>query len=567
MNKLMIRHTMDKPLPYDAEVEYLESSGTQYINTGITCNTDTDVLQVKFSISSFVSFCGVAGYRVGASDHNFAIGYNQSNAMSADCNNSNYANSRALISDAVANTDYTIIISRQGRYIYKGDSLVDSNTSTSDIFTTGDIYIFAVNGIQNYSQIKVKSFQIERNGVTIMDLMPVRKGNTGYLYDKVSGRLFGNQGTGDFVVGPDYNPFAYQYLTFVPLEDSTFSFSKRGTGNDIEYSIDGGAWTSLASEANTPTVGAGHNIRWRAELVPSTAAGIRGIGTFSASGLYDAMGNTMSLLYGDNYIGQTTLVGTYTFCNLWREDSHIYRADRMVLPTMSLSIACYNIMFYKCTSLVTAPELPATTLAAYCYDQMFSECTSLIAASKLPATTLAPYCYQNMFNRCVSLKQPPELYATTLTTSCYNKMFRGCKSLTTIPELPATTLVGNCYYQMFLDCKSLTTIPKLQATELAANCYYQMFNGCTSLTTVLGLPATILKNQCYSQMFIHCSSLSYIKCLATDISASNCTYNWLSDVPSTGTFVKAAGMEDWATGASGIPSGWTVVDDNSTINS
>lgn len=462
MNRLMIRHTMDKPLPYDAEVEWLESTGTQYINTGITCNTDTDVLTVTFSISSFVSFCGVAGYRVGASDHNFAIGYNGTNAMSADCNNSNYANSRAQISDAVANTDYTIIISRQGRYIYKDDSLVDSNTSTSDIFTTGDIYIFAVNGIQNYSQIRVKNVQIERNGEEYMTLIPVRKGNTGYLYDRVSGRLFGNQGTGSFVVGPDYNPFAYQYLTFVPLEDSTFSFSKRGTGNDIEYSIDGGVWTALASEANTPTVGAGHNIRWRGELTPSTVSGSQGIGTFSASGLYDAMGNTMSLLYGDNYIGHTTLGGSYTFFALWRNDTHIYRANRMVLP--------------------------ATSLVQYCYSNMFRECTSL----------------------------------------------------TTAPELPATILASNCYISMFMRCTSLTTVPELSAKTLVTRCYYQMFYGCTSL--------------------------NYVKCLATNKSATDCTTNWLTNVSATGTFVKDANTT-WATGASGIPSGWTVVDDPSTINS
>ena len=463
MNKLMIRHTMDKPLPYDAEVEYLESTGTQYIDTGIACNTDTDVLQVTFSISSFVSFCGVAGYRVGASDHNFAIGYNGTNVMSADCNNSNYANSRAQISDAVANTDYTIIISRQGRYIYKGNSLVESNTITSDIFTTGDIYIFAVNGIQNYSQIRVKSVQIKRNGEEYMTLIPVRKGNTGYLYDKVSGRLFGNQGTGSFIVGPDYNPFAYQYLTFVPLEDSTFSFSKRGTGDDIEYSIDGGAWTSLASGANTPTVGAGHNIRWRAELTPnSTTTGSQGIGTFSATGLYDAMGNTMSLLYGDNYIGQITLTRTYTFYKLWSNDTHIYRADRMVLP------------------------------------------------------------------------------ATTIVARCYQNLFENCTALTTAPALPATTLYKFCYAYMFRDCKSLTKSPIL--------------------------PASVLGETCYSNMFERCSALIHITCLATDRSASNPNYRWVNGVASTGTFVKDANTT-WPSGSSGIPDGWTVVDDPSTINS
>ena len=35
------------------------------------------------------------------------------------------------------------------------------------------------------------------------DLLPVRKGNIGYMYDRVSGELFGNAGTGDFIIGPD----------------------------------------------------------------------------------------------------------------------------------------------------------------------------------------------------------------------------------------------------------------------------------------------------------------------------------------------------------------------------
>ena len=33
----------DKQLPYDAEVEYLESTGTQWIDTGIIATEDTRV--------------------------------------------------------------------------------------------------------------------------------------------------------------------------------------------------------------------------------------------------------------------------------------------------------------------------------------------------------------------------------------------------------------------------------------------------------------------------------------------------------------------------------------------
>ena len=54
-----------------------------------------------------------------------------------------------------------------------------------------------------------------------------------------------------------------------------------------------------------------------------------------------------------------------------------------------------------------------------------------------------------------------------------------------------------------------------------------------------------------------CASLNYIKCLATDISASNCTGSWVSGVASTGTFVKKQGIT-WAEGISGIPTGWTI---------
>ena len=41
------------------------------------------------------------------------------------------------------------------------------------------------------------------NDILVRDLIPVRVGNVGYMYDKVSGQLFGNSGTGNFILGPD----------------------------------------------------------------------------------------------------------------------------------------------------------------------------------------------------------------------------------------------------------------------------------------------------------------------------------------------------------------------------
>ena len=64
-------------------------------------------------------------------------------------------------------------------------------------------------------------------------------------------------------------------------------------------------------------------------------------------------------------------------------------------------------------------------------------------------------------------------------------------------------------------------------------------------------------------MFASCTSLTAITCLATDISATNCTTNWVNGVAASGTFTKAASMESWTRGNNGIPSNWTVQDYNS----
>lgn len=51
--------------------------------------------------------------------------------------------------------------------------------------------------------VKCYEFNVYNNEKSIMRLIPVRIENVGYMPDKVSKQLFGNQGTGNFVLGPD----------------------------------------------------------------------------------------------------------------------------------------------------------------------------------------------------------------------------------------------------------------------------------------------------------------------------------------------------------------------------
>ena len=362
-------------------------------------------------------------------------------------------------------------------------------------------------------------------------------------------------------------PTSGDYLTLDIVSGGTLWYYTGSSGytKPISYSKDdGNTWTTISAHASGDPirVSVGDKILLKgtnngySDFLTSKKVNLKGSAKFNLSG------NILSLIYGDNFEGQTTVPSGYQF-HMFFKDSGVVNASGLTLPSV-VKAYCYMEMFENCTSLTSAPELPVTTLAYMCYANMFNDCTSLTTAPELPATTLGESCYSNMFNGCTSLTTAPELPATTLANGCYKSMFVGCTSLTSAPELPATTLAYMCYANMFRGCTSLTSAPELPATTLANNCYQEMFYGCTSLTSAPELPATTLVTACYYCMFYDCNSINYIKCLATNISARIATSYWVTNVASSGTFVKNANMAGWTSGVDGIPTNWTVVDSGTT---
>lgn len=133
--------------------------------------------------------------------------------------------------------------------------------------------------------------------------------------------------------------------------------------------------------------------------------------------------------------------------------------------------------------------------------------------------------------------------------------------------------VGGCFIygniMSLLDTKNYATMTELPYSETFQDLFMVDKNSTsnpkpnTQISHTEGkdlvLPATKLRNNCYLNMFNGCTNMNYLKCLATDISASNCTNNWLKGTPSKTSciFVKAAGV-DWPRNDSGIPNGWTI---------
>lgn len=202
-----------KRLPYDAEVEFLQSTGTQYIDTGFNADRST-VVKCAFSVVSRAT----NGYVVwGAGKGDGASGLYDAVALAEKYNNP----STLHLLDTYNNNNAQSISYGQDLLVdcvlSDGSITINGTTTSHNYYTlnrTADypIWVFGENLAGNLfrpSKIKLIFLQIWQNGVLFRDYIPVRRGTTGYLYDRVSGKLFGNAGSGDFVLGPDVVPVEY----------------------------------------------------------------------------------------------------------------------------------------------------------------------------------------------------------------------------------------------------------------------------------------------------------------------------------------------------------------------
>lgn len=332
------------------------------------------------------------------------------------------------------------------------------------------------------------------------------------------------------------------YLTLTVVSSGQIRMTANGRAIDI--SVNGGAFERVGSDV-TRTFSTGDVLKFR-----GTVDSYYNNEFFEYDGVYlnaatvDVKGNIMSMIYGDDYnnAAKRYKFPTGSSRNFFYFFGGVYVRDasRLLLPATALTEGCYEELFAERGKLTAAPNLPATKLANRCYASLFGN-SKITNAPELPATSLSAECYVNMFAHCPNLTTAPTLSATKLANYCYEQMFWGCTALTNVQSvLPATALTEGCYNRMYADCRSLEYPPELPAATLKTNCYAGMF----AITQTGAVDEGKLKR---------------IKCLATNISASGCTNNWVFHAAqSTGTFIKASSMTGWTTGYSGIPSGWTV---------
>ena len=192
-----------KRLPYDAEIEYLQSSGNQWI----------EIESVKYNASnSYRIECGVMnlmnlyGGRYNGWDAGGAFGFLNKYTDGSG----NFFGPTSV--DTYA--DITLVIN-SGSSSQSNMTVVVNSDSYSNSRGHGSLGIYASNKgyhlFAMYSSGSVIKNTFERiyycklyiNDSLVCDLIPVRIEQDGYLFDKISGTLFSNQGRGDFILGPD----------------------------------------------------------------------------------------------------------------------------------------------------------------------------------------------------------------------------------------------------------------------------------------------------------------------------------------------------------------------------
>lgn len=371
---------------------YIESSGTQYIDTGFIPNQDTRVvIECEFQIMGTNVY--LYGAQESASSKTF--GFRAYNTYYR----THYDNGSTGYSASVSYTGKFEIDQNKNVTTLQGEHAVSRTYNSFECPNSLTLCGANQGGtIIGKSICKIYSCKIYDNGSLIRDYEPcVTDGGVFGLYDKVN-NLFYSSPTDNFrgqiavsqstkfrrrIFESSVKPkaqFDYsKYLTIEAIEGPVLvSLNDEGMcggGNTLEYCVDGnGEWNKFRFHSEF-TIQQGQKVSMRGYIVPDTDMGI-GCGHFQfRTGTVAVSGDPRSLMYGDE--AENGVLTQYCFASMFSYNNNLLDVSNVLLPCTELAANCYEYMFRSCTSIEVSPELPAPYFARGCYNYMFAGCSNL----------------------------------------------------------------------------------------------------------------------------------------------------------------------------------------------
>lgn len=180
------------------ELEYIQSSGTQYIDTGFKPNQDTRVVTKFDMIQTDTAWRKLWGSGSGSYNLDFALWNDGTTKLQS------YYGTKT--NDAVPITGMSLDVdANKNIWKYSGETITfDKNNFTCAY----SMYIFNVNKDDDSKYLpgmmKLYLFKIYDNDVLVRDFIPCKNpsGTIG-LYDSVNNQFYQNAGSGTFIAGPE----------------------------------------------------------------------------------------------------------------------------------------------------------------------------------------------------------------------------------------------------------------------------------------------------------------------------------------------------------------------------
>lgn len=182
--------------------EYIESTGTQYIDTGFVPNQDTRVFcEAVFAPATSAKF--LFGARTSTTSNQFMLACTSSGEYT-----SGYGGASKPFPAAHSTTDIIFVDKdKETTTITHTDGTTASVVGTESTFTApNNMVLFGCNtkGTVRSSKARIYSCQIYDNGVLVREFVPCKNsGDVGGLYDVLNGVFYGNAGSGEFLLGAE----------------------------------------------------------------------------------------------------------------------------------------------------------------------------------------------------------------------------------------------------------------------------------------------------------------------------------------------------------------------------
>lgn len=435
--ELILHYKLDKinylsPVPNEYQLlEYLESTGTQYIDTNIVPQTNFKY-NFKYSLLAFDAYKGPFSAFNAETANTVRLVPNNGSSSNILLYFENRANAGVIVSGLTTGINQVIegTLSQKKYYLKNlSTGVIKQATSTTDLFTTKGTNLTATmklfgGGSTYISKSRIYYFDTLQNNEYIQKLYPVKRKSDGVLglYDIINNILYTNIGSGTFTAGPE--------ISFNSIVYDSSGYNNNGVieGNEFESSSDSAKYShsillpnnNWIRVINRPTIVCSHDaitVNIWAKIPTSWSYNQGSLISCRESGGWAISRNSSNILYFEIYADgayRVALAPDSTYL------TSILNSWHMFTGTADNS----TINFYIDGELVGTKENTATTDFSYYNNYIFigaeakandttpySIIDGLFGDTRIYATALTPHQIKELYQTTATIDKNGNIYA------------------------------------------------------------------------------------------------------------------------------------------------------------